>query len=285
MKNDAVKAQICNFAKMLKIPTFSSYDDVLNRAGQDGTFSELLLELMKREYEQRQENQNSRRLKQAGFPYAKTLEELDLSQYGGGLTDLFVRELASCQYIKDRKNVVMFGNPGRGKTHMAIGLGLKACGAGMKVLFKNAAKLSTELTEAQDNYALGRLENRLRRADLLILDEMGYVSFDRHKSELLFRVVADRSERGSIVVTTNLPFSEWVGMFDNTPLVTALIDRLTYRSYLLDMNGQSYRLKKSRQMQGELKGKHLSAANGDPATGNRMAASQAERVRKREEML
>ena len=199
MTIDAVREQIRLYARLLKVPTFSNYDDVLKTAGQSDDFSTLLLRLMKREQEQRQENQNNRRLKQAEFPYSKTLEELDLGQYSGKLSDLFIRELASCQFIRERKNVVMFGNPGRGKTHMAIGLGLKACEAGMNVLFKNTATLSCELTEARDNFVLGKLEKKLQRADLLILDEMGYVSFDRHKSELLFKVVADRSERGSII--------------------------------------------------------------------------------------
>ena len=249
MTVDAVQDQICIFSKLLKIPTFNRFREVLKNAEPSDDFSTLLLRLLQREYEQRQENQNSRRLKQAGFPYTKTLEELDIGQYSGKLSDIFLRELANCQYIKERKNVVMFGNPGRGKTHMAIGLGLKACEAGMNVVFKNVAALSTELTEARDNFVLGKLEKKLQRADLVILDEMGYVSFDRKKSELLFRVVADRSERGSIIVTTNLAFSEWTSIFDSVPLVTALIDRLTFRSYLLDMNGTSYRLAQTKKKQ------------------------------------
>lgn len=200
------------------------------------------MELMKSESVQRQENQNRKRLKAAGFPYTKTLEELDLSRYDGHLSDVFIHELASCKFISEKKNVVMIGNPGRGKTHMAIGLGLKACALGMSVLFKNAATLSTELTEAKDNYVLGKLEKRIRWADLLILDEMSYVSFDRFQSELLFKVVSDRSERGSVIVTTNLAFSQWTELFENTAMVAALVDRLTFKSYVLDMNGDSYRL-------------------------------------------
>ena len=202
---------------------------------------------MQNEYEQRQENQNRRRLKQAGLPYTKTLEELDLSRYDGKLTDLFVNELASCRFIDEKKNLIMLGNPGRGKTHLAIGLALKACSLGMTVLFKNAASLSTELSEARDNYVLGKLEKRIRNADLLILDEMGYVSFDRYQSELLFKVIADRSERGSIIVTTNLPFSEWTTLFENTAMVAAMVDRLTFQSYILDMNGTSYRLEQAKK--------------------------------------
>ena len=141
----------------------------------------------------------------------------------------------------------MIGNPGRGKTHIAIGIGLKACASGKSVLFKNAASLSTELSEAKDNYSLGKLEKRIQNVDLLIIDEMGYVSFDRFQSELLFKVIANRSERGSTIVTTNLAFSDWTSLFENTALVAALVDRLTFKSYILDMNGASYRLEHTKR--------------------------------------
>lgn len=239
--------QIRMLSKQLKIPTFVNYTELLRQTDPNSDFGELLLALMKAEYEQRQENQNYRRLKQAGFPFTKTLDELDITRYSGQISEIFVNELASCKFIKEHRNITMLGNPGRGKTHMAIGLGLKACSLGMTVLFKNAASLSTELTEAKDNYSLGRLEKKIQKADLLILDEMGYVSFDRYQSELLFKIIADRSERGSIIITTNLPFSEWTSLFENTAMVAAMIDRLTFQSYVLDMNGESYRLAKTKQ--------------------------------------
>ena len=143
----------------------------------------------------------------------------------------------------------MIGNPGRGKTHLSIGLGLKACSLGLNVLFKNAATLSTELAEAKDNYSLGKFEKRIQKADLLILDELSYISFNRHQSELLFKVVSERSERGSVIVTTNLPFSQWTELFENTTMVAALVDRLTFKSYVLDMNGESYRLEQTMKSQ------------------------------------
>lgn len=251
MSVNPVSEQIRLYARQLKLPSFSRYPDILRKANPDTRFEDLLLELMKIETAQRQENQNRRRLKAAGFPYTKTLEELDLTRYDGKLSDLFVNELASCKFISEKKNVVMIGNPGRGKTHLAIGLGLKACSLGMNVLFKNAATLSTELTEAKDNYVLGKLEKRIRQADLLILDEMSYVSFDRFQSEMVFKAVSDRSERGSVIVTTNLPFSQWTELFQNTAMVAALVDRLTFKSFVLDMNGDSFRLDQS------LKSKHF----------------------------
>ena len=242
-----IDEQIRMLAKHLKLPTFVTYSEQLRQASPDSDFGELLLMLMKTEFEQRQDNNNQRRLKQAGFPYTITIDELDISRYNGEISKLFIDELSSCRFIKERRNITMLGNPGRGKTHMAIGLGLKACSMGMTVLFKNAASLSTELSEARDNYSLGRLEKRIQRVDLLILDEMGYVSFDRYQSELLFKIIADRSERGSIITTTNLPFSEWTTLFENTAMVAAMIDRLTFNSYVLDMNGESYRLAKTKK--------------------------------------
>ena len=247
MQTDATLEQVKLLAKQLKIPTFARYPDLIRQMDGTTDFGKLLLSLMENEYEQRQENQNRRRLKQAGLPYTKTLEEPDLTRYDGKITDLFLGELASCRFIKEKKNLIMLGNPGRGKTHMAIGLALKACSLGMNVLFKNAASLSTELTEAKDNYVLGKLEKKIRRAELLILDEMGYVSFDRYQSELLFKVIADRSERGSIIVTTNLAFSEWTTLFENTAMVAAMVDRLTFQSYILDMNGKSFRLEQTKK--------------------------------------
>ncbi len=244
---DLILEQIKLLSKQLKVPTFSHYPDIVRQSDPDTGFDELLLKLMKSEYEQRQENNNRRRLKQACFPYTKTLDELDLSRYDGKISDVFMNELASCRFIDEKKNLVMIGNPGRGKTHIAIGIGLKACSSGMSVLFKNAASLSTELMEARDNYSLGKLEKKIRSVDLLILDEMGYVSFDRYQSELLFKVIADRSERGSIIVTTNLAFSEWTSLFENSAMVAALVDRLTFKSYILDMNGESYRLEHTKR--------------------------------------
>jgi DNA replication protein DnaC len=200
MSVNPVEAQIQLYAKQLKIPTFADYNEILRRLKPNSIFEDILLELMKSECIQRQENQNRRRLKAANFPYQKTLDELDLSRYNGSISETFLNELASCKFIADKKNIVMIGNPGRGKTHLSIGLGLKACSEGLNVLFKNAAALSTELAEARDNYALGKLEKRIQKADLLILDELSYISFNRHQSELLFKVVSERSERGSVIL-------------------------------------------------------------------------------------
>lgn len=239
---DAREEQIRLYARQLKIPTFANYQDVLRQSKTSADFSDLLLDLMIAETASRQENQTRRRLKAAGFPFQKTLDEFDMSQLNPSVSPVFLQELASCKYIEQRQNIVMIGNPGRGKTHIAIALGIKACLQGYRVLFKNASTLSTELTEARDNYQLGKLERQLDRTDLLILDELSYLSFNKYESDLLFKVLSDRSERTSTIVTTNLPFSKWTELFENTTMVAALVDRLTYRSHVLDMNGPSYRL-------------------------------------------
>lgn len=239
---DTREEQIRLLAKQLKIPTFANYMDVIRQSQPSADFSELLLDLLMAEAAARQENQNRRRLKAAAFPFQKTLEEFDCSQLNPSVSPVFLQELASCQFIQERKNIVMIGNPGRGKTHLSIAIGLKACLQGYRVLFKNAGSLSTELAEARDAYQLGRIERQLDKTDLLILDELSYMSFNKYESELLFKVISERSERSSTIVTTNLPFSRWTELFENATMVSALVDRLTFRSHVLDMSGESYRL-------------------------------------------
>ena len=239
---DVKEEQIKLLCKQLKLPTFANYAVVLRQSRSGADFGDLLLDLLMTEANARQENQNRRRLKAAGFPFQKTLDEFDFSQLNPSVSPVFLQELASCKFIDDRKNVVMIGNPGRGKTHISIAIGLKACLQGYRVLFKNAGTLSTELAEARDAYQLGKIERQLEKTDLLILDELSYMSFNKYESELLFKVISERSERSSTIVTTNLPFSRWTELFENTTMVSALVDRLTYRSHVLDMSGPSYRL-------------------------------------------
>ena len=179
---DIREEQIKLLCKQLKLPTLAAYKDVLRQAKSDADFSDLLLDLLEAEKNSRQENQNRRRIKTAAFPYQKTLDDFDFSQLNDNVSPVFVRELASCKFIDERKNIIMIGNPGRGKTHLSIAIGLKACLQGYRVLFKNAGSLSTELTEARDSYQLGRVERQLEKADLLILDELSYMSFNKYES-------------------------------------------------------------------------------------------------------
>lgn len=223
------------YSKQLRLPTFNHYGDVIRQLGSNKSYDEFLLTLMKMELDSRMESSQRRKIKSANFPYIKTIDELDCSRLEH-LSAAFIHELASCDFISKRQNVVMIGNPGTGKTHLGIALGVKACMQGMNVKFYTAANLSNELIEAQEYKKLMKIEKQLSKTDLLIIDELSYLTFNRHQSELLFKVIADRAERRSVIVSTNLKFSDWVTMFENTTMVTALIDRLTFRSHVLNMN-------------------------------------------------
>ena len=156
-------------------------------------------------------------------------------------------ELARCEYTQRRENVIAVGNSGTGKTYLALGLGLAACQRGMSVGFTTAAALVHEMMEAGDERRLLNLQRQLSRLNLLIIDELDFVSLPRTGAELLFEVFSQRYERGSILVTTNLPFDEWTEVFGSERLTGALLDRLTHHVHILEMNGESYRLTRSRE--------------------------------------
>ncbi|WP_028984109.1 IS21-like element helper ATPase IstB [Sporolactobacillus terrae] len=236
------KEAIKLYAKQLRTPSFTDYEAIIRQLDNEQSYEHFLRDLMRREVSQRQENQQKRRIKAAKFPYPKTLDEFDFSRLIH-ISPATVWELASCDFIKNRQNVVMIGNPGSGKTHTSIGIGMKACQAGFTVKFYTAAGLANELAEAHQYNRLAKFEKSLSKIDLLILDELSYLTFNRHQSEMLFQVISDRSERASIIVTTNLEFSRWTELFENEIMVMALIDRLTFRSHILDMNvDDSFRL-------------------------------------------
>lgn len=226
------------YAKQLRIPMFNNYHDVIRQLNKNEGYEDFLIHLMKAELDSRQESTRKRKIKTAGFPYLKTMDELDIARFEH-MDEAFIKELSTCDFVTSKQNIVMIGNPGTGKTHLSIALGVKACMQGMNVKFYTAANLSNELIEARDNHKLVRLEKQISKADLLIIDELSYLTFNRHQSELLFKAVADRSERRSVIVSTNLRFSEWTSMFENQTMVTALIDRLTFRSHVLNMNSDN----------------------------------------------
>lgn len=228
------------YAKQLKVPSFNRYEDVIRQLDKDQSYEHFLIELLKMESTSRMESSQKRKINAAKFPYIKTFDELDLNRYEH-VSESSFHELATCDFVTKRQNIVMIGNTGRGKTHCSIALGIKACMQGMNVKFYTAANLSNELIEAMEYKRLLKLEKQLAKTDLLIIDEMSYLTFNRHQSELLFKVVADRAEKRSVIVSTNLKFSEWTTLFENETMVAALVDRLTFRSHVLNMNGPSYR--------------------------------------------
>lgn len=229
-------------SKALKLSSFKDYQEIVRHAvGSNQGYEEFLLTLLERETSTRQDNKLTRLKRGAKFPYEKTIGEFDVKRLSY-LEPSVVGELSTCEFIERKENVVMIGSPGTGKTHLSIALGLKACNSGYKVFFATAANLSNKLVEAQENRSLGRFLRQLARLDLLIIDELSYLSFNKHQSELLFQVISERSERGSIILSTNLAFSEWEEFFPDTMLTAALIDRVTFRGHILNMNGDSYRL-------------------------------------------
>ena len=235
--NEANRQLISMYAKQLRTPTFNQFDDVARQLSSDQGYEDFLIALMRNELENRQERNRQRKIKQAKFPYVKTIEEFDCERLEH-VSEAQIKELASCDFVSSKQNIVMIGNPGTGKTHLSVALGMRACMQGLNVRFYTAANLSNELIEALDTHRLLKLEKQIAACDLLIIDEMSYLTFNRHQSELLFKVIADRSERKSIITSTNLPFSEWMTMFENPTMVAAMIDRLTYRSYVLNMNSE-----------------------------------------------
>ena len=234
--------------KELKLPTFlRDYDKLAGQCAAEGTdHPDYLLRLSELELIDRHHRMVDRRIKSARFPTTKSLDTFDFLSMPS-LNKALVMELARCEYIDRNQNVIALGNSGTGKTHIALGLGLAACQRGLSVGFTTAAALVHELMEARDERRLLNLQRRLARRKLLIIDELGFVPLSKTGAELLFEVFSQRYERGSVLVTSNLPFDEWTEVLGSERLTGALLDRLTHHVDILEMNGDSYRLKHSRQ--------------------------------------
>ena len=232
--------------RQLRLPTMGQEFEKLARDAAAGnqTFVQFLLSLTELELAARAANAVGTRIKNADFPVEKDFDTFDFTAVPS-LSKPKVLELARGEWIEQRSNICLVGSPGTGKTHVATALGLAACRQGQRVRFVTAAKLVTRLEEAQKQYQLDRLLAQLDRADLLICDELGYLSLGRGGAELLFRVFADRYERRSLLVTSNLPFSEWGQIFQGERMTAALLDRLTHHCHILEMNGESYRFRES----------------------------------------
>jgi len=236
--------------KALKLPTFLREHDKLARqcASEGVDHVRYLLRLAELELIERDRRTIERRIKEAKFPAVKSLDSFDFLALPS-LNKALVLELARSEYVAGRENVIAVGNSGTGKTHVALGLGLAACQKGLSVGFSTAAALVHELIEARDEKRLLRLQRQLAAYKLLVIDELGYVPLSQTGAELLFEVFSQRYERGSTIVTSNLPFDEWTGVFASERLTGALLDRLTHHVHILEMNGDSYRLRQSKRRQ------------------------------------
>ena len=245
---DTPQVLLAHHLKALKLPTFlREYDKVARSCAAEGVeHPGYLLRLTELELIERERRMVERRIKEAKFPAVKSLDSFDFTALPS-LNKTLVLELARSEYVLRRENVIAVGNSGTGKSHVALGLGLAACQKGLSVGFITAAALVHELIEARDEKRLLRLQRQLAGYKLLIIDELGYVPLSQTGAELLFEVFSQRYERGSTIVTSNLPFDEWTGVFASERLTGALLDRLTHHVHILEMNGDSYRLKQSKR--------------------------------------
>jgi DNA replication protein DnaC len=234
--------------KALRLPTMlREYDKVAQQcAAEAADYLRFLLRLVELELLDRDRRAVERRIKAAHFDVIKTLDSFDFLAIPS-LNKQLVLELARCDYIDRRENVLALGNSGTGKTHVALALGLAACQKGYRVRFATAAGLVHELLEARDEKRLLRTQKQLAAYQLLIVDELGFVPLSKSGAELLFEIFSQRYERGATLVTSNLPFQEWTEVLGSERLTGALLDRLTHHVHILEMNGESYRLKESKQ--------------------------------------
>ena len=239
------------YLKRLRLPTMlREYASMAEVCSQDRSdFTTFLLRLVEREVLDREKRAAERRIREAKFPVIKTIDTFDFKAQPS-INEQLVRELMRGEYLDKKNNVLLIGNPGTGKTHLACAIAFAACAQGKKVRFHTATALVTMLIENRDERYLNRLQKQLHRLDLLVLDELGYVPFSKIGAELLFEVVSQAYEHHSLMVTSNLPFEQWVETFGSERLTGALLDRLTHRCHILEANGESYRLRQAKKRSG-----------------------------------
>lgn len=201
-------------------------------------YSEFLSRLLEKECDRRKENGVHHRMRNAKFPIKKYLEDFDRNKYGGEFKKKF-EELETLKFIDNKENIILIGTPGAGKTHYSIGLGIKACLQGKTVLFTSVPNLIIELKEAMSMHQLNSYKRKFEKYSLVILDELGYVSFDKSGCEILFNLLSNRNDKGSIIITTNLTFDRWEEIFKDTMLTGAIVDRLAHKAHILDISRET----------------------------------------------
>src|ERR1700734_88659 len=247
---DTPQVLLDHHLKTLRLPTFlREYDKLAQQCAAEGVdFPRYLLRLSELELLDRERRATERRIRQAKFDVVKSLDTFEFLAIPS-LNKSLVLDLARCEFIERKENILALGNSGTGKTHIALALGLAACQKGFRVRFTTAASLVHELIEAKDEKRLRRFQKLLASYELLIIDELGFVPLSKTGAEMLFEIFSLRYERGATMVTSNLPFNEWTEVLGSERLTGALLDRLTHHVHILEMNGDSYRLKQSKQRQ------------------------------------
>jgi DNA replication protein DnaC len=236
------------YLKKLRLPTFlRNYVKFAADAAQENqSYDRFLLALAEQEVHQREEHQRQRRVREARFPVHKELADFDFSCVPG-LSKQRVLDLARGAYIDQAEPVILVGNPGLGKTHVATGLALAACRQGHRVRFYTAAALVNELIQAQDEHRLSRFLAVVLKHQLIVLDELGFIPFSTTGAQLIFQFCSTLYERVATIVTTNLRFADWVQVFGDERLTAALLDRLTHKAHILEFTGESYRFRQRMQ--------------------------------------
>jgi DNA replication protein DnaC len=244
---DAPELLLAHHLKTLRLPTFlREYDKQARLAAAESVdHVRYLARLTELELIDRERRMVERRIKSAKFPTVKSLDSFDFKAIPS-LNKMMVLDLARCEWIERKENVIALGPSGTGKTHVALGLRLAACQKGLPTAFVTAAALVHEMMEARDEKRLLQLQRKLAKVKLLIIDELGFVPLSKTGAELLFELISQRYERGSTLITSNLPFEEWTETFGTERLTGALLDRLTHHVNILEMNSESYRLNQSR---------------------------------------
>ena len=245
-----VDVRLQGLLKALRLPTVAQHYQTLARQAleQGQGYPDYLLALLEQEYSQRDTNRRQRLLRQAKFPITYTLDTYDFNAMPS-ISKQKVLDLARGEFIRQAQNVVLVGQIGTGKTHLASALGYAACELGYKVRFFTAAELINRLLEAQQQQQLSKMENSLLKHQLIILDELGFVPFSQQGAQILFTFISQRYQRGSLLITTNLPFTDWTQVFQDHRLLGALLDRLTHHCHILEFSGESYRFRQSQQQQ------------------------------------
>jgi DNA replication protein DnaC len=237
-----------HYLKQLKMPTMLREHAAVAAtcSKENADYTTYLMRLAERELLDREQRAAQRRLKAAKFPIIKTLDTFDFAAQPD-INRKLILELTNGEYMQHKENILLIGNPGTGKTHLATALGHAACSQGKRVRFFTVTGLVTHMLEAREERQLERFLARLEKHHLLILDEFGYVPFSKTGAEFLFEVVSRAYERASIIMTTNLPFEAWTEVLGNERLTGALLDRLTHRVHIIEANGESYRLKHAKK--------------------------------------
>jgi DNA replication protein DnaC len=241
-----IHKNISEYTSLLKLPGIRKHfdEEIKEAVIKDIGYESFLLNLLEKEHELRQENAKNNRIRYANFPYKKYLEDISVSDLPEDAQKK-LGQFKTLDFIKTGQNILLAGNPGTGKTLLAIALGIKACLAGYRVLFTTVPLLVNQLKESRSKQVLRAFENKFEKYDLVIADEMGYISFDKEGSELLFTNLSLRAGRKSTIITTNLSFERWDEIFQDPVMTAAMIDRLTHKAYIVNMNGNSYRYKET----------------------------------------